>query len=365
MSIKNKIPKTIKKIALFTDIHWGKKNNSKIHNQDCLDFCTWFCKQVKQDPAITHIAFLGDWFESRSSINIETLELSYQGLKMINDLGKPVYFIVGNHDLHKRHTREIHSVNIFNEVPNVQVIDKPTEIDGLLFSPYLFEDEYKKLIKYNNCWAWFGHFEFRNFVITGYNVKMQHGPDHTMFTGPNQIFTGHFHKRQANDNIIYIGNTFPMDFGDERDYARGMATYDVLNNDVQFIDWEDCPKYYKTTLSKVVDDVWEPLPKMKVKCLVDIDINYTDAQEIKSVMLESYNLREFILEENKIAKQELLEGEEVDAEEEFMEFSSIDELVVNQLGTIVQEKGSTIDPKKLITLYKNLKTENLKGVVSE
>lgn len=365
MSTQNKIPTTIKKIALFTDIHWGKKNNSKIHNQDCLDYCEWFCAQVKHDTSITHVAFLGDWFESRSSINIETLEMSYQGLKMINDLGLPVFFIVGNHDLHKRHTRDIHSVNIFNEVPNIQVIDRPIVIDNLLFSPYLFEDEYKKLIQYNNLWAWFGHFEFRNFIITGYNVRMQFGPDHTLFTGPKKIFSGHFHKRQANDNIVYLGNTFPMDFGDAGDNERGMAIYEISSDKISFLNWDDCPKYYKTTLSKVVEDDWKPLPKMKVKCLVDIDISYTDAQEIKSVMIETYNLREFILEENKIAKQELLEGEEVDAEEEFMEFSSIDELVVKQLESIVQEKGSSIDPTKLVTLYKSLKIENMKGNLIE
>lgn len=361
MSVKNKIPKTIKKIALFTDIHWGKRNNSKMHNQDCLDYINWFCDNVKKDKSITHISFMGDWFESRSSINIETLEFSYQGLKLINELGLPIFFVVGNHDLHKRNSREIHSVNIFNEFKNVHVIDKPIEIDGLLFSPYLFSEEYKSLAEFNNCWAWFGHFEFRNFVITGYNVLMQHGPDHKLFKGPKKIFSGHFHKRQASDNVVYIGNTFPMDFGDAGDNARGMAVYDVLADHVEFFDWEDCPKFYKTTLSKISDGKWEPLPKMKIKCLVDIDISYTDAQEIKTTMIEEFNLRDFILEENKQAKQDLLEGDEKSAEEEFMEFSSIDELVVAQLGTIAQDKTSPIDSTVLVEIYKNLKIENIKG----
>ncbi len=360
-----KYPKTIKKLALFTDIHWGKKNNSKVHNLDCLDFCKWFCEKVKSDSSITHIGFLGDWFESRSSINIETLDLSYQGLKLINDLNLPILFLVGNHDLHKRHSRDVHSVNIFNEFPNVQVINKPTVIDNLLFSPYLFEHEYKSLIQYNDLYAWFGHFEFRNFIITGYNVAMQHGPDHKLFAGPKKIFSGHFHKRQSNDNIVYIGNTFPMDFGDTSDNNRGMATYDIEKDKVSFFNWDDCPKYYKTMLSKVIDENWKPQSKMKVKCLVDIDINYTDAQEIKSAMIEAYELREFILEENKAAKQDLLEGDEVDAEEEFMEFSSIDDLVVNQLESISPDKGSSIETKRLVEIYKNLKIENIKGAIIE
>ena len=31
-----------KKAAVFTDIHFGLKNNSSIHNQDCEDYIDWF-----------------------------------------------------------------------------------------------------------------------------------------------------------------------------------------------------------------------------------------------------------------------------------------------------------------------------------
>jgi hypothetical protein len=37
------------KFALLTDIHFGKKNNSAIHNQDCVDFIEWFEEQVLSD----------------------------------------------------------------------------------------------------------------------------------------------------------------------------------------------------------------------------------------------------------------------------------------------------------------------------
>jgi DNA repair exonuclease SbcCD nuclease subunit len=354
----------LKNIACWTDIHWGKKNNSRVHNQDCFNFMKWFCEQVKKDPSITHLGFLGDWFESRSAINIETLEFSYQGLKLVNDLGLPIMFMVGNHDLHKRHTRDIHSVNIFNEFKNIAVIDEPTIVnEKYLFSPYLFNHEYEKLVSVQHKMdVIFGHFEFRNFVITGYNVKMQHGPDHTLFKNPKHIFSGHFHKRQAHDNVIYMGNTFGMDFGDAGDYERGMMKYNFGTDKIEFINWEDGPKYYKTTLTKVVNGKWEPLPQMKVKCLVDIDLTYTEAQEIKSTMLETYNLREFILEENKALKQELLEGEEEpDAEEEFMEYASIDELVIAQLESIAPEKGSPIDAKTLVRIYKSLNIGDYRG----
>src|SRR4051812_14562314 len=197
--MKLKVPKQIKKLAMFTDIHWGKRNNSRIHNQDCLDFVDWFCAKVKADKSVTHIGFLGDWFESRSSINIETMDYSYRGLQKLNALGLPIYFVVGNHDLHKRSNRDIYSVNQFREMTNIVVIDQPTVIDGTLWSPYLFHNEYPDLSEYNDCAFWAGHFEFRNFMITAYNTVMEHGPEHTHFNGPKHIFSGHFHKRQAKD----------------------------------------------------------------------------------------------------------------------------------------------------------------------
>ena len=50
--------------ASMTDIHWGAKSNSEQHNQDCLNYINWFCKEAVDNGA-DHIIFLGDWFENR------------------------------------------------------------------------------------------------------------------------------------------------------------------------------------------------------------------------------------------------------------------------------------------------------------
>ena len=46
------------KAACFTDIHWGRKNNSELHNQDCLRFVEWFCGEVKKDTDIDLLTHL-------------------------------------------------------------------------------------------------------------------------------------------------------------------------------------------------------------------------------------------------------------------------------------------------------------------
>jgi len=35
------------KAAVFTDIHFGNKNNSKVHNQDCEDFVDWYIETAQ------------------------------------------------------------------------------------------------------------------------------------------------------------------------------------------------------------------------------------------------------------------------------------------------------------------------------
>mgnify|MGYP000532970137 CR=1 FL=1 len=269
-------------------------------------------------------------------------------------------FCVGNHDLHRRTTRDVHSVRMFNEMSNFNVIDKPTVIDGCLFAPFLFDAEYAGLIQYNDLWAWFGHFEFQGFYLTGYNTVMEHGPDHKLFAGPKKIFSGHFHKRQANDNICYIGNTFPMDYGDAGDNQRGMAIYETAIDKLDFIDWADCPKYVKLPLSKIMLSDWTPPTHARVKCIVDIDIAYTDAQALREALIAEFSLRDFTLEEDRAAKQGLLEGETTKVDDTAsLEFDGVDELVVNQLEAALDDKAvqGKYDIKMIIDLYKALKVE--------
>jgi len=38
-----------KKVACFTDIHFGLKGNSRIHNDDCEQFVKWFIEHAKAE----------------------------------------------------------------------------------------------------------------------------------------------------------------------------------------------------------------------------------------------------------------------------------------------------------------------------
>jgi len=352
----------LKRGAYFTDIHFGKKANSIQHNEDCINYIKWFCEQVKKND-IDYIAFLGDWNENRSALNIHTLHHSHMGAKMIDDLGLPVYFVVGNHDLYYRNSREVHSVVTHGEFNNFHIIDEPTVVDDIegsvLFSPYLFHDEYPKLVEYLKIPFWAGHFEFKGFLITGYGLAMPTGPDADDYKGPEHIVSGHFHKRQTrpDSNVVYIGNTFPMDFGDAGDNDRGMMIYDHGTKEMWFENWEELPRYIKTRLNDILDrDKREKIlhKGARVNCLVDVPISFEESTYLRQKFSEDYDLREFVLEEAPDIKTALSETE-TDIDWETVELQGVDDLVLMMLEGIDSDH---IDKELLIQQYKDIKVHN-------
>jgi hypothetical protein len=349
-----------KKTASFTDIHWGAKTNSELHNQDCERFIDWFCEQVRSDPEIDHIIFMGDWYENRSALNISTLTYSHRGASKLSALGLPVFFIIGNHDLYHRHTREIYSPITFKHLPNFVIVDNPVVVPeigtGALLSPYLFPEEYEGLDQHLKLSTWWGHFEFKGFVITGYNVVMPTGPDPVKYAGPDHIFSGHFHQRQTQGNITYIGNAFPSNFGDANDFVRGMAIYDHAKKKLSFKDWADCPKYVRVKLTKMLDEDYVLPANARVKCVLDADLTFEQSTAIREEYTEKFTLREFALEETNelddvLSNTESSATDDVGEMAEISDVNTVNQLVIQMLADIKSDK---IDSAVLVEQYKRL-----------
>lgn len=347
--------KKFKKAAMATDIHFGRKNNSEQHNQDCIDYLEWFCDQVASDPAVDCVFFLGDWHQHRSSINGLTLKYSYMGAKMLNDLGLPVFMIVGNHDLYNRNNRDVFTTNPFESLSNITLaFDKPVELpenDAVVF-PFLFEHEYHTLLpKYADRSVLFGHFEFKGFVVTGDTKTLDHGPDHSMFDKPKRIFSGHFHKRQSKDNVHYIGNTFPADFSDANDGERGMAFYEFGKDKLTFLNWPKCPMYVTCKLSEIMeaDNPKEYLIKnARVRILVDVPLTYEESNELKEEFMKKYKLREVTLEETADLTEALVDTEFSMEGKELESTTNIVKQMIRQI------KSDKIDPEHLVLIYEGL-----------
>lgn len=343
------------KIAMFTDIHFGAKGNSEQHLQDCLNFIDWFCDQAVH-ANVDAIAFLGDWFESRDAIMLHTLDASHKACIKLNSLNIPIYFITGNHDIKFKTSREISSTSIFSEFSNFTIIkDEIVKTkfgkSSVAFAPFFFESEYGTNSSVLNGVDYvFGHFEFKNFVVTGKTVTLEHGPDHNIFNGPKRIFSGHFHKRQLKDNICYIGNPFPTNYGDVMDTERGMCILETDTNTISFLNF-DGPNYFYCSLVDLIERVDFP-PMSNVKCFVDVDIPYSEIQQIRKAYIEDFSLREFIIEDSFSASE--MARQDGGTNEDFSMLDTKDTIV-----KIIDEKlellNSTINRDKLKNLFLSLK----------
>lgn len=333
-----------KKVAVCTDIHFGLKSNSLVHNQDCSNFIDWFIETAKANGCETGM-FLGDWSHQRAAINMQTLQYSLRSLEKLSKAFDRFYFIPGNHDLYYRDKRDIYSTEWAKHIPNIQIVNDFFKDGDVIIAPWLVGDDHKKLQKMSAKYM-FGHFELPHFKMNAM-VEM---PDHgelkvENFSGVERVYSGHFHLRQHKKNINYIGNCFPHNFADAGDDQRGMLIKEWGGED-QYFAWPGQPLYRVMKLSEAIDNGANMLrPNMHVRVELDIDISYEEANFIKDTFVKDYNLREMALIPSKRTDIDidLAPGE--------IKFESVDQIVTDQLTNIESE---FYDPKLLLKIYQNL-----------
>ena len=333
-----------KKVACFTDIHFGLKSNSATHNQDCEDFVDWFIQESKDAGCETAI-FLGDWHHNRNSINLITLDTSIRCLEKLGQAFENFYWFPGNHDLFYKDKRDIHSSAFGRHIPGVTVVDKVMTQGDVTLVPWLVGDEWKNISKVKSKYM-FGHFELPLFYMNAMVQMPDHGELQAKhFTHQDYVFSGHFHKRQNQGKIWYIGNAFPHNFADTWDDDRGMMVLE-WGSEPTFKSWPDAPKYRTLSLSKLIDDKDNIMKsKMYLKVNLDIDISYEEANFIKETYVEEHDIREISLiqEKNNI---ETGIDDNPDAS-----FESVDQIVTEQLLNI---DSDNIDAKTLLAIYNSL-----------
>ncbi len=333
-----------KKVACFTDIHFGLKSNSQTHNQDCEDFVDWFIAEAKKEGADTCI-FLGDWHHNRNSINLITLDTSIRCLEKLGAAFEQFFWFPGNHDLFYKDKRDVHSSAFGRHIPGVTVVEKVTTVGDVTLVPWLVGDEWKDISKTKSKYM-FGHFELPLFYMNAMVQMPDHGElqaEH--FKHQDYVFSGHFHKRQARDKIVYIGNAFPHNFSDTWDDDRGMMLMD-WGGKPYFKNWPDAPKFRTVKLSKLIDEKDTLMKsKMYLKVNLDIDITFEEANFIKETFVAEHDIREISLIQDKDDVTTILD-DQADSK-----FESVDQIVTEQLVNI---DSDSFDKKVLLEIYNSL-----------
>ena len=218
-----------KRIGIFSDLHIGVSSDSKMRLSETKKCLKWIVKNFKKEH-VDWVVFCGDLFNSRFSINVNTLNA---GIEMIEDLAynfEKVFLIEGNHDTYYKNSNQVNSVTFLQKVgknDNIFVVDeKPmfvkvgTKTMGLYpwgFTPSNIDEiEKYKIPDYG-----FGHFEMNGVEMTGFQKSTgSKFSIHDMFKLGNMLFSGHYHANKIykdvfTSKILYmVGSPLQLDWGD-------------------------------------------------------------------------------------------------------------------------------------------------------
>lgn len=220
------------KVALITDSHYGARKGSKLFH----DYFELFYKNVffptLEQYGIDTIIHMGDAFDSRKSIDYQSLEWAkrvvFEPLKNYE-----VHMIIGNHDSYYKNTNNTNSPQLLlKDYPNIRTYSSPTEIkvgnlDVLLLPWICMENEEKslKMIKKTKAKVAMGHLEFQGFRVNR-QIIMEHGLEANLFTNFKKVFSGHYHTRSDNGTVFYTGNPYEIYWTDVND-TRGFTIFDT------------------------------------------------------------------------------------------------------------------------------------------
>lgn len=220
------------KVAIITDTHYGARKGSKhLHDYFELFYDNVFFPALEEHN-VGAVIHMGDAFDSRKSIDYQSLEWSKR--VVFDRLAKyETHMIIGNHDCYYKNTNDVNSPELLLQTyPNITTYSSPTEVEidnlKVLFIPWInaenFEDTVS-CIKATSSVCAMGHLELNGFRAHRGHV-MEDGMDCELFEKFTTVFSGHYHTRSDNGKIFYLGNPYEMFWNDVND-PRGFHIFDT------------------------------------------------------------------------------------------------------------------------------------------
>ena len=278
-NMKNLTGKTL----VFTDFHIGLAGNKESRLKICIEVTKQLLKQIKTSK-IDNVLFCGDWHHSRTTLDSNALNVSYRLVSAIAKCARCI-LICGNHDIYLKNSTDINSINIFKDIPNVELVTKTQEVmmnnSKCLLVPWLGDTSACKKEDYDFL---FGHFDISSkYLIASYvaehsrdmhasnNASAAIDSDDLLRSSYDKsmdlvgdfvelakksgtVFAGHIHKHKEfmskGRKFIFVGSPYQQTLGD----IGNECGYYVIDEDnkYKFIEIDCVPKHVKLMMSDVI-----------------------------------------------------------------------------------------------------------------
>lgn len=235
------------KICLLGDTHFGVRNDSKIFHGHMNKFYSEVFFPTLRERNIKTIFQFGDLFDRRKYVNFYTLEQcrKYFFDELVNE-GIEMVTLLGNHDIFWREKLDVNSPSLLLEkYDNISVVDTARSVMGIDLIPWICKDNEQDVlnfIKFSSSNICFGHFELKGFEMMR-GIENHDGMDRSVLAKYKKVYSGHFHTKSDQDNVMYLGTPYELFWNDYND-PKGFYIFDTETHEIEFIQNKD-PMFIK------------------------------------------------------------------------------------------------------------------------
>lgn len=337
-------------LPIICDTHFGFKNDSQIFREYFNDFFKNVFFPYIDNNNIKEIVHLGDLMDRRKYVNFETLYFFRQNfIKELEKREIVMHTILGNHDVYYKNTNNINSVKeLFNDKKCIKLYEtfEDAVVCGQKFAmiPWVCQEnekEFNSFLKNSSSTIAFGHLELSGFEVHR-GIKSEHGYDSSILDKYEKVYSGHFHQKNGNDHVLYLGSCYDMTFSDI-DETKGFHALNLQDKSLEFI--KNPQKiFYKITYD---DSSSFELPDFKkynktyVKCVVKQKKNESLFEKYIKSLYDAEPHEVSIIEEYELLNQKI--EETVDVSEDTMH------IIYKNIDSLEYEEKRKVKLKKIIT----------------
>jgi len=210
--------KNAKRVWFITDTHLGVKNNSAEWIESMREyFFNWFFplieKEYKEGDVLLH---LGDWYDSRQSVNLRVLNLGVDIAEKMSSIFKDgIYVLIGNHDAWNKSTNDINSLKSIKWIPNLTIFEEPETLKlgnkTFCMMPWRKDQEAESetLNSFGSHDYLCCHTDIRG-VKFNKHVNVEKGIDISEVKKFGRVYSGHIHFSQKSGNVIMLGSPYEI-----------------------------------------------------------------------------------------------------------------------------------------------------------
>jgi len=297
---------------------WQKNIENYFYNE----FIPYLTNNIQDNDILVH---LGNLLCKTKNIDLNTLKVIQDIFSKISDI-LPIYIIEGEND--------ILSLNILKNFKNIEIINKPKEIDILLDQKFAIFPNNTKMEDIDNFQSDYCFF----------NLNFLNSSKKDIFINKlkkfKKCYNGYYDKNSVISNIKNLGAPYNI----ENDDKKGFIVLETSTNKDKFIQNKISPNFKKILINKASD--LDISPDIFKNNYISLSIN-------KQVFIDNKLKIEMLISEHDISNIIYLDDDILKDKEEIINLNesslSLNEMVIDYINQSPSE-----NKKRILQEFKNI-----------